>query len=143
MPPSSLILLLYAGIKTLLRPGHRWKAVLLVVLACAGLLAGGLLIGYATGRKKAAAGQQSVGQLEAGSMKLQQQLMHAGQLPFPGSAAAVQLLADPSVPGESKSAQWLVVHSSSSSSSNNSTTMDIISSSRNNGCSQHSDSITC
>jgi hypothetical protein len=60
--------------------------------ACAIILAGGVLVGFASGRSKAHAGQQ---QRAAGS----QQQLNATQLPLPNSAAAQQLLADPLTPG--------------------------------------------
>lgn len=65
---------------------------LLVVVACAAILAVTVGIGYASGRsKRAAAGD------------LQQQQTRAGLLPFPGSTAALQLLSDPNLPSEQSS----------------------------------------
>jgi hypothetical protein len=86
----------FTGIN-ILKPGQRWKAVLLVLATCTALLACGGLIGYASSRNKT---RQS-GTLAAADTKQQQQQMTAVQLPFPDSAAARQLLADPAIPGTS------------------------------------------
>jgi hypothetical protein len=60
------------------------------------ILAGGALVGYASGRNKASPATASDSQ--------QQQQLNGVQLPFPDSAAARQLLADPATPGAATTA---------------------------------------
>lgn len=87
MSPQSLP----AGL-AILKPGQQWKAVVLVLVVGVTILAGGALVGYASGRNKASPAAAS------DSQQQQQQLIGV-QLPFPDSAAARQLLADPATPG--------------------------------------------
>lgn len=91
--PWATSLCLSAGVRSLLKPKQRWKAVLLVVVACTAILAVTVGIGYASGRSKRAPALHAAGDS-------QQQQTRAGLLPFPGSTAALQLLSDPNLPGE-------------------------------------------
>lgn len=87
-----------AGI-TILRPGQRWKALVLALVAAGVLLGGGVAVGYASSRSKATTGQQPAAQTQKQSTAI--------QLPVPESAAARQLLADPTTPGETGGVgQW-------------------------------------
>lgn len=71
---------------------------LLVLAACAVILAGGVLVGYASGRSRALARQKADG---AGADKaVVNQQLDLEQLPLPDSAAVQQWLAQPSTPGD-------------------------------------------
>lgn len=94
---------LSAGLKSLLKPKQRWKAVLLLVVACSAILAVTVGIGYASGRSKRAAALQAAGDS-------QQQQTRAGLLPFPGSTGALQLLSDPNLPGKSSIKGVIICH---------------------------------
>lgn len=68
---------------------------LLVVAACTILLAGGVLVGFASGRSKALARQAA----EAAANAQAQLNLPLARLPMPDSAAAEQLLSDSTLPG--------------------------------------------
>lgn len=86
------------GIAILQQPGSRWKVVVLVLVCCSAVLAGGIAVGFASGKGKR---NHAQGQAAAAgdSTQQQQQLVKLAQLPLPDSAAASQLRADPALPG--------------------------------------------